>query len=197
MSKELILILGGARSGKSGLGEQLARAAERVLFVATAEPLDAEMELRIANHRQQRPSTWKTLEEPRDLTSAIPKALDGYDVCLLDCLTLWVSNLLLSLERCRDAEARILSEVERLLEVCEESSATWVMVTNEVGLGIVPDSRLGREYRDILGRVNQAVASRADRVYFTVAGFGLDIKSLGIPIDCIALCNDSANEEGC
>ena len=182
MSKELILITGGARSGKSALAELLARRRERVLFVATAEALDSDMERRIAAHRSQRPSEWDTLEEPLDLASAIPAALDGYDVCLLDCLTLWVSNLLLSLESSPNVEEEILSAVERLLDVCESSSASWIVVSNEVGLGIVPASSLGRLYRDILGRVNQIVASRADRVYLTVAGLALDVKALGVPI---------------
>lgn len=182
MTKELILILGGARSGKSSLAERLARQRERVLFVATAEALDVDMERRIAAHRSQRPSAWRTLEEPLDLSSAIQEAADCYEICLLDCLTLWVSNLLLKMEDDPDVEREILAEVKRLLEVYEESSATWIVVSNEVGLGIVPPTPLGRQYRDILGRANQAVAARADRVYLTVAGLALDLKSLAVPI---------------
>ena len=187
MTRELILILGGARSGKSALAERLARQRGRVLFIATAEALDADMERRIAAHRSQRPRAWRTLEEPLDPASAIRKTVDGYEICLLDCLTLWVSNLLLSMEGSPEAEVDILSAVERLLEVYEESSATWIVVSNEVGLGIVPSSPLGRLYRDILGRVNQAVAARADRVYLTVAGFALDIKSSAVHISEVSL----------
>ena len=187
MTKELILILGGARSGKSALAERLASQRERVLFVATAEALDMDMERRIAAHRSQRPSAWRTLEEPLDLSSAVQEAMDGYEVCLLDCLTLWVSNLLLKMEDDPNVEREILAEVERLLEVYEESSATWIVVSNEVGLGIVPSSRLGRLYRDILGRVNQAVAARADRVYLTVAGLALEIKSSAVHISEVSL----------
>lgn len=182
MTKELILILGGARSGKSALAERLARQRERVLFVATAEALDVDMERRIAAHRSQRPSAWRTLEEPLDLSSAIQEVADDYEICLLDCLTLWVSNLLLKMEDYPNVEREILAEVKRLLEVYEESSATWIVVSNEVGLGIVPPTPLGRQYRDILGRANQAVAARADRVYLTVAGLMMDLKSIAVPI---------------
>ena len=182
MAKEMILILGGARSGKSALAERLALQREHVLFVATAEPLDADMERRIAAHRSQRPTHWKTLEEPVHLASAMESDMQDYDVCLLDCITVWVSNLLLSMEEDPDAESKILAALDELIEVYEKSSATWIVVSNEVGLGIVPPYSLGRTYRDILGRVNQALAIRADRVYLTVAGFALDAKALGLPI---------------
>ncbi len=186
MDKEMILILGGARSGKSALAERLASQRESALFVATAEALDADMERRIAAHRSQRPSHWRTLEEPIHLASAIASTTQDYDVCLLDCLTVWVSNLLLTMEKEPDCETMILAALDELIEVYEKSSATWIVVSNEVGLGIVPPYSLGRTYRDILGRVNQALAVRADRVYMTVAGFALDAKALGLPIsECI------------
>ena len=184
VSKELIFVLGGARSGKSAFAERLAalRQAQeggRVLYVATAQAFDADMERRIANHREQRPPQWDTLEEPLKLPETLPSALDGYDTCLLDCLTLWVSNQLLSMEDDPGVEREILAATRRLLEVYEQSAATWILVSNEVGLGVVPPSRLGAVYRDALGRVNQAVAARADRVYFMVAGLALEMKSLG------------------
>ena len=195
VTKELIFVLGGARSGKSAFAERLAslRQAQeggRVLYVATAQAFDADMERRIANHRRQRPPQWDTLEEPVKLPDVLPSALDGYDTCLLDCLTLWVSNLLLSMEgrphpipppegEGTTSEQEILSFVHRLMEVYEESSATWIVVSNEVGLSVVPSTRLGAVYRDALGRANQAVAARADRVYFMVAGLALEVKSLG------------------
>lgn len=182
MGKELILILGGARSGKSALAERLAQQRERVLFVATAEPLDDDMERRIAAHRRQRPSHWKTLEEPVHLASAMESDMQDYHVCLLDCLTLWISNLLLRMEEEPDAETKILAALDKLIEVYEESSATWIVVSNEVGLGIVPAYPIGRMYRDTLGRANQSLAARADRVYLIVAGYALDIKALGLPI---------------
>jgi adenosyl cobinamide kinase/adenosyl cobinamide phosphate guanylyltransferase len=180
MTKQLILVLGGARSGKSTFAERLARRrGGRVLYVATAEAMDEDMERRIMAHRQQRPEEWQTLEEPLELTSALPPVLGGYDTCLLDCLTLWASNLLLSMEGNPNAEQEIQAAAGSLLDVYEQSSATWIMVSNEVGLGVVPPSRLGAVYRDALGRVNQAVAARADRVYFMVAGLALEMKSLG------------------
>ena len=158
--------------------------------MATAEALDADMERRIANHRRQRPPEWDTLEEPVKLPDVLPSALEGYDTCLLDCLTLWVSNMLLSMEgrphpnpppegEGGAVEQEILSAVHGLMEVYEKSPATWIVVSNEVGLGVVPPSRLGAAYRDALGRVNQAVAARADKVYFMVAGLALEMKSLG------------------
>ena len=172
-------MLGGARSGKSAFAERLAGQGQRVLYVATAEALDADMEHRIAAHRRQRPAQWTTLEEPIDLPSVLPGAVDSYDTCLLDCLTLWVSNLLLSMEEDPNAEQEILSAAGRLLDVYERSQTSWIVVSNEVGMGVVPPYRLGTVYRDALGRVNQLVAARADKVYFMVAGLALEMKGLG------------------
>jgi adenosyl cobinamide kinase/adenosyl cobinamide phosphate guanylyltransferase len=183
MARELILITGGARSGKSALAERLAMQGNRVLFVATAEALDDDMARRIAAHRISRSPEWDTLEEPRSLAEAIRRktacAGSAYDAIIVDCLTVWVSNLLLLHEGAADAEARILDAAEKFLDVLQPSDARWVVVTNEVGLGVVPPSSLGRAYRDALGRVNSLVASRADKVYLTVAGLALDLKALG------------------
>lgn len=225
LPKELIFVLGGARSGKSAFAERLAlRQAQeggRVLYVATAEALDADMERRIANHRRQRPPEWDTLEEPLNLASALSDALQGYDAlpgydtCLLDCLTLWVSNMLLSMEeRPRPSiehgaganppsegegvavEQEILVSARRLMEAYEKSPATWIVVSNEVGLGVVPPSRLGAVYRDALGRVNQLVAARADKVYFMAAGLALEMKSLGaLPYAAVELPFDKPRIE--
>ena len=156
----------------------------RVLYVATAEALDDEMRQRIAAHRGRRPSEWDTLEEPLALPSALaprlaPDALEGYDTCLLDCLTLWISNMLLAMEDNPNAEKEILSAASELLDTYERSSATWIVVSNEVGLSVVPASPLGRTFRDIQGRVNQMFAARADRVYLLVAGLAMDLKALG------------------
>ena len=183
MSAELILITGGARSGKSSFAERLARQGGRVLFVATAEALDDDMARRIAAHRRSRPLEWDTLEEPRNLAGAVrDKTGDdapGYDTIVVDCLTMWVSNLLLTLEDDADAEGKIVGATHKLLEVCEASGGTWIVVTNEVGLGVIPSSSLGRAYRDALGRVNSLVASRADKVYLMAAGLALELKALG------------------
>ncbi len=176
MTAKLTLILGGVRSGKSTTAENLAHGGHRVLFVATAEPLDEEMRNRIGAHQKNRPSTWDTLEEPLDPVAVVRPQLGCYDTFLLDCVTLWVSNLLLKNEHCPDYERIILSAVEQLLDLIEVSDANWVLVSNEVGLGVVPPSHLGRAFRDALGRANHLIASRADRVWLIVAGFPLQLK---------------------
>ena len=183
MTSELILITGGARSGKSSFAERLAGQGGRVLFVATAEALDDDMKRRIAAHRSSRPAGWDTLEEPRSLPDAVRNKMSGntpeYDTVVVDCLTMWVSNLLLTLEEDANAEGKILGAARELLDVYEASGGTWIVVTNEVGLGVVPSSSLGRAYRDALGRVNSLVASRADKVYLMAAGLALELKALG------------------
>ena len=185
MKRELILITGGARSGKSAFAERLAMHGKRALFVATAEALDDDMARRIAAHKRSRPQDWDTLEEPRELAGAIRERLHDrprdYDTVIVDCLTLWVSNLLLAHENDADAERRILAAAQELLDVraSDDGNRRWIFVTNEVGLGIVPSSSLGRAYRDALGRVNSLVASRADKVYLMAAGLALDLKALG------------------
>ena len=178
MNGELILLLGGARAGKSAAAERLAQAGRRVLFIATAEALDEEMRRRIAAHRARRPSGWDTLEEPLDPVAAAGAVLDRYDTVVFDCLTLWVSNLLLRQADDSSVEAAILAATRALLELIENSSATWIVISNEVGLGVVPPSPLGRTYRDALGRVNQLVAARAGKVYLMVAGLALELKEL-------------------
>ena len=183
MAARLTLITGGARSGKSAFAERLAMQGKHVLFVATAEALDDDMARRIAAHRGSRPAEWDTLEEPRSLPEAIRRKAAGadsaYDTIIVDCLTIWVSNLLLLHEGNADAEARIVEAAGKLLDVRASSDASWIVVTNEVGLGVVPSSSLGRTYRDALGRVNSLVASRADKVYLMAAGLALDLKALG------------------
>lgn len=178
MSGELILLLGGARSGKSAAAERLAHAGRHVLFIATAEALDEDMARRIAAHREHRPSGWDTLEEPLDPGGRAEPILSRYDTVVLDCLTLWVSNLLLRHEDDPATEELILDAAGRLLDLVDRSTATWILISNEVGLGVVPPSLLGRAYRDALGRVNQLAAARAGRVYLMVAGLAIDLKAL-------------------
>ncbi len=177
MTKELILILGGARSGKSSHAEKLALelAGPDVLYIATAQAFDDEMRSRIAAHRAARPTGWRTLEAPSLRTAAIglPR------VVLLDCLTLLASNAILALgdtPSAQEAEAAVDAEVSALLAAYREGDATWIVVSNEVGLGLVPPYPLGRIYRDALGRANQCLAAAADRVLFMVAGLPLTIK---------------------
>ena len=183
MTGKLIFLLGGARSGKSHYAEAWAREhGKHVLFVATAQPHDDEMRERIVRHRLERPSDWHTLEAPLNTADTIGRALSGaaFDAVLLDCITLLASNVLLTLpDSCAqdDANNAILNEVEALLRVCYDSNATWLIVSNEVGMGIVPPSRLGRLYRDALGRANQHIAQAADEVLLLVAGLPWKLKS--------------------
>jgi len=181
---ELILVLGGARSGKSAFAQRLARerGGDRVLFVATAEAGDEEMSARIAAHRRERPAGWRTLEAPLHVAEAISELVAGVDVVLLDCLTLLASNVLLSLGDAPDAgeaERAVMAEVEALIAAVAGVAATCIVVSNEVGLGLVPDNPLGRLYRDSLGRANQVLAAQAAHVYFLVAGLPIDIRALG------------------
>ena len=180
MAKRLIFLLGGARGGKSRYAEDWARRnAERALFVATAEAHDDDMRGRIAEHRQGRPAHWHTLEAPRDTAKQIATCSYQYDTLLLDCLTLLTSNILLALpETVNQTEANdaVLREVECLLEVYARSEATWLVVSNEVGMGVVPPTRLGVLYRDMLGWANQRVAEAADEVLLLVAGIPWRLK---------------------
>ena len=179
MSKRLTLILGGVRSGKSSYAQRLAAGGERVLFVATAEAGDQEMKARIEAHREARPPDWDTLEEPINLVDALTPLLHCYDTVLLDCLTMWVSNLLLRGSETASARSDILSETRRLMGLYRNGDTSWIIVSNEVGLGVVPSTELGRVYSDELGRVNQLVAGEADDVYFMAAGLPLRIKTSG------------------
>jgi adenosylcobinamide kinase/adenosylcobinamide-phosphate guanylyltransferase len=188
LSRRLVLILGGARSGKSALAERLAaRHAPdgAVLFVATARAGDGEMRARIAEHRRRRPAGWRTLEAETDLATAIAVAVGDARVVLVDCVTLWASNLLLASvgpddeSAPPDLEATALAEVDSLLDAYRDGAATYLVVTNEVGLGLVPPYPLGRAYRDLLGRMNQRLATAADEVYLLVAGLPLELKALG------------------
>lgn len=162
----LALVGGGVRSGKSAFALALARTlGPRRVFLATAQAWDAEMTARIAAHRAERSEDFETLEEPLDLLAALDRAR-GADVLLLDCLTLWLSNLLLR----GDSEAAIARQVEALVAALRAAPFPSIVVTNEVGMGIVPESPLGRAFRDVAGRAHQALAARADHVYFAMLG---------------------------
>lgn len=172
---EVVLILGGARSGKSGFAEQLAAGmGGRVLYLATAEALDEEMGERVRAHRRRRPAHWETVEEPLAVAGAIAERGREGDVILLECLTLLVSNLLRG--DTGACEERVLASVNGLVSAAREVGASLIVVSNEVGMGVVPEHPLGRVYRDALGRANQAVAARADSVHLMVAGIPLLIK---------------------
>jgi len=168
-TSRLTLVLGGARSGKSRHAEALMAALPPPwIYVATAEGLDDEMAARIAEHRGRRDHRWRTLEAPRDVAGALGAAPAGAPV-LIDCLTLWLSNLML-------ARADIEHEMTRLDAALDAAPEPVIVVANEVGLGIVPDNVLGRRFRDAAGRLNQRLAARADRVFLLVAGIPLNVK---------------------
>ncbi len=186
----LILILGGARSGKSTFAERLAaQSGKRVAFIATATASDEDMQDRIMRHRASRPTEWKTIEEPLDLVAALQEASKEADILLLDCMTLWLSNWMgqsaftsetdnIVLEN--SATESALAATETLLAAVKtlDVGKTVLVVSNEVGLGIVPMHPLSRAYRDTLGWVNQRIAQDAERVYLMVAGLAVDIKQL-------------------
>jgi adenosylcobinamide kinase/adenosylcobinamide-phosphate guanylyltransferase len=174
---EIILVLGGARSGKSRFAQEMADGLSgRVLFVATAEAGDEEMRVRIENHKRSRPADWRTLEAPTKVGAALAAQLGDAEVVIIDCLTLLVSNLMIGAGDEGQQAARVAAEVEGLLDCLEQHEVTTIIVSNEVGLGLVPDNSLGRSYRDLLGRANQTLAQRADTVYFMVAGIPLVVK---------------------
>jgi adenosylcobinamide kinase/adenosylcobinamide-phosphate guanylyltransferase len=181
MGQHLIFVLGGARSGKSRYAEEWAREhGGQVLLVATAQALDDEMRERIAHHRATRPDHWSTLEAPLNVGAAIRAYSSSYDTVVLDCLTLLASNVLLQLpDDCTQAQAdaAVLREVDDLLNTYEQSTAVWLMISNEVGMGIVPPYQLGRLYRDALGRANQRIAAHANEVLLLVAGLPWHVKT--------------------
>ena len=180
MARRLIFLLGGARSGKSHYAEGWARQhGGAVLFVATAEAHDADMRQRIADHQTARPTAWHTLEAPRDCASHIAACNFQHETLILDCITLMTSQVLLGLPKDatqQEANAAMLKEVERLLEVYARSDATWLVVSNEVGMGVVPPTRLGNLFRDMLGRANQRIAAQADELLLLVAGIPWRLK---------------------
>ena len=169
------LILGGVRSGKSR--EALRRAAtmppgSRGAFLATARALDGDMEARITRHRAERPKGWGTLEEPYDVVAACERVAGRVDVVVLDCLTLWVANLLLR----GDEEKSILAASDALADFLAERRFRIIIVSNEVGAGVHPATEVGLRFRDALGGVNQRIAAAADRVSYMVAGLSMTIK---------------------
>jgi adenosylcobinamide kinase/adenosylcobinamide-phosphate guanylyltransferase len=163
------LVLGGARSGKSRYAERIVTSSRPPwIYVATAEAHDDEMATRIAEHKNRRSQGWQTVDAPLDLAGALA-ALPGSATVLVDCLTLWLSNLML-------AERDIDAEIRRLEDAMLAHEASLVLVSNEVGSGIVPDNALARRFRDFQGLLNQRVAARADRVVLVVAGLPMIVK---------------------
>jgi adenosylcobinamide kinase/adenosylcobinamide-phosphate guanylyltransferase len=172
MAKRIVLITGGARSGKSTYAEQRAAAlGPRLLYIATAEPKDEEMTRRISQHKLRRGRAWTTIEEPLALAESLLAQRGQIDCALVDCLTLWLSNLLLERDREYAEE-----QVNHLVETLPRLDFHVVLVTNEVGWGIVPDNFLARQFRDLAGWANQRIAAAAHEVVLTVAGVPLIAK---------------------
>lgn len=170
----LTFVLGGARSGKSRHALALARAAgESVVFVATCVPRDGEMRDKVARHREERPSGWITLEHPADLERALVPHEGKADAALVDCLTLYLSEALIKGEE----QDTILKRVERFCQYAQKSSMPIIVVSNEVGFGIVPETPLGRAFRDLAGSANQITARLAQNVWLVAAGIPLSLKS--------------------
>jgi len=188
----LVLILGGARSGKSTFAEQRAKELGRdnVLYVATSETKDEEIQGRVKKHRAERPLGWGTLEAPRNVAQALRRERSSAKVVLLDCMTFLVANHLMDAAAPKNdpfddpsadpfdpqIEANVVTEVEGLVAYVQESDVHMLVVSNEVGLGVVPPYELGRAYRDILGRANQILARHADEVQLLVAGIPMKVK---------------------
>lgn len=165
---KIILITGGARSGKSSFAEVLAkRYGGKLTYLATGVPIDEEMRERIKKHRKRRGRLWKVIEEPKRVSSVLRRIKGG--VVLLDCVTLWVNNIM------NDGDIR--KEVLKTLGIAKRGKFNTIIVTNEVGSGIVPENELGRRYRDLLGTVNQIIAKNADKVYWMCSGIPMEVKN--------------------
>ncbi len=183
---KIILVTGGARSGKSTFAEETAKKlGDNVLYIATSIAFDEEMKDRIRKHRAQRPASWDTVEAYKDLDRHLQGKLEGKHAVLLDCITVMVSNLML--ERAYDwegiapeeinaVEDVVKTEIQKLIETAQHAPADFVIVTNELGMGVVPPTVLGRAVRDIAGRANQKLARTADEVYLCVSGIPVKIK---------------------
>jgi adenosylcobinamide kinase/adenosylcobinamide-phosphate guanylyltransferase len=168
-----IFITGGARSGKSCLAEKLAEdLGEPLCYIATGEARDGEMAERIATHRQRRGDSWLTVEEPLRLRHAIEAANGRHRAILVDCITLWITNLLFHY----DAVEPVLVEVRALAELLPDLNTPLILVSNEVGMGIVPENALARSFRDLAGQANRILAEAADEVYVTISGIPMKLK---------------------
>ncbi len=176
-----VLVLGGARSGKTSLAERIAmRVGDKPAYLATAEALDDEMRERVRTHQQQRAKTFATIEEPLKLSAAIAKAAKEHDSILVDCLTLWITNMII-------ANQNVAGAVEELIETLNATTTSRViLVTNEVGLGIVPDNAMARMFRDLAGSAHQRIAEICEDVYFVVAGLPMVLKGVAPEAEVIS-----------
>lgn len=175
--KSVTLVLGGAQSGKSYYAQQLASHFERVTFIATARGTDTEMRKKITRHRRERPSAWRTIEAPLELTKAIRSESRESDVVLVDCLTVYIDNVMSAGRKSNSKSKRDSKEhINAVCDAIRAAEASVIVVSNEVGSGVVPPYRSGRAYRDLLGQTNQKVAQIADRVILMVAGLPMTVK---------------------
>lgn len=181
----MILVTGGARSGKSTFAEEYAKkSGENVLYIATAIAFDEEMKERIRLHQRTRPKYWETYEGYINLYDVIEKKAEKFDCILFDCITILVTNLMFYYSDNREIdnadfkiiETEILSEIDKIMEVCKKIKCETIFVSNEVGMGIVPENKLSRQFRDIAGRVNQRIAKNAEQVFLLVSGIPMKIK---------------------
>ena len=176
MGKKIILITGGCRSGKSRYALDYAnRHFSTKIYLATCEALDEEMAQRIEHHKKMRGPEWQTVEEPIEIVDKIRQYQDKVEVILLDCITLWLSNLLIKW----NDDLRVMEEVNQLIDTIKQSQTFFIMVSNEVGMGIVPAEPLSRRFRDLSGMANQKIAEMADTVIFTVSGIPIFLKGIG------------------
>lgn len=181
-----VLVLGGTRSGKSAFAEKIClKLGETVAYIATGEPFDEEMKIRIAKHRRQRPSTWQTVEAYRELGGIAESVTEHTEVVILDCVTVYINNLMYhhsvdvetaTREQLRELERYISEDIDCFVQEIADREMALVMVSDEVGLGIVPENKLSRIYRDMIGIINQRLAKRCDEVYLVVSGIPLQIK---------------------
>ena len=171
--KTVTLVLGGAQSGKSYYAQQLAAGFERVTFIATARASDAEMRKKIARHRRERPGTWRTVEAPLDLCTRIRTESQDAEAVLIDCLTVYVSNVM---ARTKRSSGDFEHYIEEVVAAIQAARASVIAVSNEVGSGVVPPYRSGRVFRDLLGQMNRKVAEIADTVVLMVAGLPVTVK---------------------
>ncbi len=171
---KIYYVTGGARSGKSSFALQLAVPYVKRVFLATAEPFDDEMQQRIGKHREERSEKFTTIEEPISLDRALRQLPEGTDVVLLDCLTVWTGNLMHYAEG--KGEEEIERQIERFLDVLRSPPCDMILVSNEVGMGIVPENAMARRFRDIAGIINQRVASLATEAWLLCSGLPLRLK---------------------
>ncbi|MDP4182340.1 MAG: bifunctional adenosylcobinamide kinase/adenosylcobinamide-phosphate guanylyltransferase [Bacillota bacterium] len=183
---KLTVVTGGARSGKSSFAEEIVKGiSDKVLYIATANAFDDEMKHRIKKHQEQRPQSWDTLEAYRDFDKILRSHLKDKEVVMLDCITVMITNIMF--EECLDwnninmievlkIEDSVNREINSLLEIIKDSGIPFIMVTNELGMGLVPEFPSGRAFRDIAGKANQLLAKAADEVYLCVSGIPVKIK---------------------